>query len=556
MSINLTDYKDSLLFLPLGGCNEIGMNVNLYHYQGKWIMVDCGAGFADDFTPGIDMLVADLSFIRKHRKDLIALILTHAHEDHLGGVQYLFQDLDCLIYATTFTANFLKLRLEEYRPGNAITINEVKPGTKINLDPFSIEMLPLTHSAPEMQALMIRTRAGNILHTGDWKFDGNPIIGNPSDKELLKKYGEEGVTALVCDSTNVFNKVPSGSEGDLQESLIDVVRNSSGLVIATTFASNLARLNTLIVAAKFADRKIILTGRSLIRMIQAAKNSGYLSEYLSDDNIDNFIVDIDKFTSLPREKLMIISTGCQGEPLAAVNKIAIGKHQHIKLMAKDTIIFSSKIIPGNEKRIFRLFNLFIRSGIEVITEKDHFVHVSGHPSVEELKMMYELVKPKICIPVHGEPIHIHEHVKLAKKYGIEHAVEVENGTILKIDSQSTKIIGKVRTGYLGVEGNYLLPTDSRVFYMRRRMRESGIIVVTLIFNSKGYLELDPILSFPGCLDPVDDSEIITEIRRALKNQELHWKKSDIEKTTKSCIKKIIKKETNKDPIIIVNTEKL
>jgi ribonuclease J len=554
MSFKPKAHKDDLLFVPLGGCNEIGVNVNLYHYKGKWIMIDCGAGFADEYLPGVDMIVADLEFIEQHKKDLIGIILTHAHEDHLGGIQYLWNKLECPIYTTKFTANFLKLRLKEYSFGTKIKIHEVEPGVKINLKPFVIEMVPLTHSAPEMQAIMIRTEAGNILHTGDWKFDPDPVIGKKTDEDILRSCGDEGVLALVCDSTNVFNPGSSGSEGDLRQNLVDIIAGCPQMVVTTTFASNLARLDTLIHAGQKAGRKVALMGRSLHRIYAAAQESGYLEdiEPLADDRA---------LGRIPRKQLLVIATGCQGEPLAAAAKMAAGSHQSIKLAPKDTVIFSSKIIPGNEKKIFRMFNMFVKLGVEVITERDHFVHVSGHPGVEELQRMYKLVRPKICIPVHGEPVHIHEHAKLARKSGIKFALEPENGDVVRIDPKEPKIISKVESGYLAVDGNYLLPSDSPIFKIRRRMRDSGIVIITIIVDKNGKLLSKPVLSMPGIFDPESDIELIDEIKgdilEALLDQQKNAKylaKDEIAKLTRGAIKQILKREINKTPQIIVNVE--
>ena len=363
MSINLKAYKDKLLFLPLGGSNEIGINVNLYHYKGKWIMIDCGSGFADDHLPGVDMVVADLSFIEQYKKDLLGIILTHAHEDHLGAIQYLWNELECPIYTTKFTKCFLKTKLSEYSFSSEIKIIEIDPKKKFELGPFSIEMIGLTHSAPEMHALMIRTGSGNVLHTGDWKFDPRPIVGEASDEIALKKCGDEGVLALVCDSTNVFNKGVSGSEGDVRDSLVDIIKSCPKMVVVTTFASNLARLDTLIHAGEQAGRKVCLTGRSLHRIFAAARESGYLG------NIQP-IIDERSIGKYKREDILVIATGCQGEPLAATSKMADGTHHSISLAPKDTVIFSSKIIPGNEKKIFKLFNVFVKKNVEVITSAE------------------------------------------------------------------------------------------------------------------------------------------------------------------------------------------
>ena len=555
-SFNIKNHKNDLLFIPLGGSNEIGMNFNLYHYKGKWLIIDCGSGFADDYLPGVDMMIADSSFIEKHKKDIVGMIITHAHEDHLGGVQYLWNSLKCPIYTTTFTANFLKIRLSEYDFAKNIKIHEVTPGGKIDLAPFSLEMVPLTHSAPEMQAIMIRTEAGNILHTGDWKFDNDPVLGKKADEELLKSYGDEGVLALVCDSTNVFNKGSSGSEGDVRKSLVDIIAGCPQMVVVSTFASNLARLDTIIHAAQLAGRKVALTGRSLHRIKLAAEESGYFKDIaplISERDVSRF----------RREELLIIATGCQGEPLAATAKLASNSHQSIKLAPKDTMIFSSKIIPGNEKKIFRLFNIFVKSGVEVITERDHFVHVSGHPSVDELQKMYSLIRSNICIPVHGEPVHIHEHVKLAKKNGIKQAVEVENGSVVLLEPNNAKVIAKVESGYLAVDGNYLIPVESPIFKARRRMRESGIVIASIVIDQKGLLAAKPILSMPGLLDANEDMQLINiiknDIAELIKTQQSQAKKAlskeQIEEKIKSTIRKTLKQEINKSPAIIVNIEK-
>jgi ribonuclease J len=553
MSFNLKTHKNNLLFIPLGGANEIGINVNLYHYKGKFILVDCGSGFADEYLPGVDMVVADLSFIIEQKHNLLGIILTHAHEDHLGAVQFLWPELLCPIYTTDFTATFLKIKLAEFEFAKEVEIHSVRPGHRFNLGPFDIEMAPLTHSAPEMQALMIRTDAGNILHTGDWKFDPDPIVGNPSDEKLLKSYGDEGVLALVCDSTNALSKGHSGSEGALRNSLVEIISQCKKLVVVTTFASNLARIDTLVHAAKLTGRKVVLTGKSLHRMVSAAQDSGYLEDaiFISDKDIKRY----------PKEQILIIATGCQGEPLASVNKMANESHPSIHLAAGDTVIFSSKIIPGNDKRIFRLFNIFVQQNIEVITEKDHFVHVSGHPCVDELQKMYELVRPNVAIPVHGEPVHIHEHARLAKQFGVKHAIEVRNGSVVNVAQDETQIIAKVKTGYLAVDGMCLIPDNAEIFKDRRKMREAGVIVVSLVFDKNWELSVDPIINFPGALDEQADQELIKSIKKGLKkniNLSLQAERpsnDSIDKVARSYIRKFFKNEIGKKPFLIINIEK-
>lgn len=556
MSFNIENHQDKLLFIPLGGTNEIGMNVSLYHIDGKFIMIDCGSGFADDYLPGVDILVADLTFVEKNKKDLLGVILTHAHEDHVGGIQYLWENLECPIYTTKFTKNFLKNKLSEYSFSQKVKINEVTPGEVFTLGSFKIETMPLTHSAPEMQALMIRTKAGNIFHTGDWKFDPNPLVGKAVDETLLAKYGKEGVLALVCDSTNVFNAGTSGSEGDVRDNLVKLVSECPALVVVTTFASNIARIGTIIHAAEKAGRKVVLTGRSLHRIIEAAQSSGYLNDIRP-------FVDERSICRHKKKDLLVIATGCQGEPLAATSKMAHGSHHSIYLNSKDTVIFSSKIIPGNDKKIFRLFNSFVRKGIEVITERDHMVHVSGHPAIDELKKMYELIKPKICIPVHGEPVHIHEQSKLAKSEGIKLTIEVANGSVAHISESNPKVIGTVKSGYFAVDGNFLLPEDSSIFRMRRRMRDAGIVIATIVVDKEYNLVVPPVLSMPGLLDHKNDLPFITDIKddiiKSLTKQKKQtdlrdMSKSKIESCVRSALRRTLRHEINKSAHIIVNVE--
>jgi ribonuclease J len=555
--INTEDYEDKFLFIPLGGSNEIGMNLNLYHLNGKWLIVDCGAGFADDDLPGIDMMVPDATFIRKYKKDIVGMVLTHAHEDHIGGIHFLWTQLECDIYATTFTANFLKNRMSEYSFASRMNIIQVEPGAKINLHPFDIEMIPLTHSAPEMQALMIRTDKGNIMHTGDWKFDPDPVVGPASDEATLKKCGDEGILALVCDSTNVFSPGTSGSEGDLKRSIADIVKKCPKLVVVTTFASNLARLETLLRAAQLAGRKVIFAGRSLHRIYDAALDSGYLGDI-------DFVIDDKEFSNHKREDVLIIATGCQGEPLAATSKFALEAHPHIKLQKGDTVIFSSKIIPGNERKIFRLFNTFVKKGIETITERDHFVHVSGHPSIEELKRMYALTRPRVCIPVHGEASHLHEHCKLARESGIKSAVEVENGVVVELDQDNSKVIGSVHSGYLAVDGNYLIPAESRVLKTRRRIRDAGAVFCSITISSDGNLLKHPYVSCPGCIDIEDDFELLKLIKNGVSDairksnniKSGRFTEADVEDAAKGALRRILKAELGKIPLMDICVNKL
>jgi len=507
MNINLKKHKSDLLFTALGGAGEIGMNVNLYHLNGKWLMVDLGLGFADD-VPGVDMLAPDISFIKDHKKNLVGLILTHIHEDHLGAVQYLWEELEMPIYTSNLTAKFLRSKLAEYAFANHVKIITVDPANELKLDPFTIEFIGLTHSVPEMHALLIKTPHGNILHSGDWKFDPDPVVGNISEKEKIQQYGDKGeILALVCDSTNAMSPGRSRSEGELFMSLRSIIAECEQMVGVTTFASNIARIHTIAKVAESVGRKVVLAGYSLRRLVEVGIKSGYFAD------VPNFISD-QEIKFYKRYEILVLSTGCQGEPLAATMKIAKNIHPTIKFIQGDTMIFSSKIIPGNEKSIYAIFNEFAKRKIEVVTEKDHFVHVSGHPNQDELKEMYELAKPKIAIPVHGEFVHLKEHAKLATAAGTSQVITVGNGTVVKLSHDKSEIIGHVPTGYFGVDGTQLLPLEGEVIKTRRKLQDGGIVFIGLVIDN-GEVAGSPYINAPGCYDFKSDPESLEMLKREI-----------------------------------------
>lgn len=555
MAINLKKYKDALLFLPLGGSGEIGMNLNLYHLNGKWLIADFGAGFAEDFLPGVDMIVPDISFLYEQREHIVGCMLTHAHEDHLGAIPFLWETLRFPIYATPFTAAFLKAKLDGEHINYSKKIHEVTPGERVDIGPFSIDLISLTHSVPEMNAIVLRTPYGNILHTGDWKLDPDPIIGPVSDEKKLKRYGKEGILAMVCDSTNVFTPGTSGSEGQLRKSLTKQIKACTNLVVVTTFASNITRLETVAKAAEASGRQVILAGRSLWRIAQAAKDAGYLKDCppLLEDSA---------FKRFSRDKLVVLATGCQGEPKATVAKMANNAHPMIRLVPEDTVIFASKIIPGNEKRIFRLFNAFVRNKIEVKTEKQHFVHVSGHPCRDELERMYALARPQIAIPVHGEDMHIHEHAKLARSLGIKHVIEVQNGTLVKLAPGTPEKIGQVECPILGVDGKSLRSPQSDVMRSRRRMRSDGVIAISILIKGNK-LHGTPAVVGPGVLEPKEDDDIeksiIDQIAREINDAFKQPRKVSVENIKNighKVAKRVIKQDLGKEPLIRVMVEDL
>lgn len=488
---------NDLLFLPLGGAGEIGMNLNLYGYgspeDAQWIMIDLGVTFADPSMPAVDVILPDPEFIVKHRDSLIAIVLTHAHEDHLGAVQYLWPQLRCPIYATPFTAAVLRRKLSEVPWASEVPIHVVPLGATFDLGPFALELVTLTHSIPEPNAIAIRTDHGVVLHTGDWKFDPDPVIGDAPDAERLRELGDAGILAMVCDSTNVFTPGDSGSEGALRDSLARIIGNCPNRVAVACFASNVARLQTIAEAARDNGRDVVLAGRSLHRMVDAARETGYLSDdlvFLSEEDAGY----------LPRERCLIICTGSQGEPRAALWRIASEDHPRVTLDAGDTVIFSSRVIPGNEVSISRLQNKLASRNIHIITWKDDFVHVSGHPARDELIEMYQLARPKIAIPVHGETRHMIEHASLARECQVPETIVAENGSMVRIAAGRTEIIAHVPSGRLALEGNRLVSLDGELVRKRRQALYNGFVVATVILNARGDLQADPQISAIGLLE--------------------------------------------------------
>lgn len=552
-SFDFSKYRDELLFVPLGGSNEIGMNLNLYTIDGKWLMVDCGIGFATDYLPGVEIVVPDISFIAAHKENLLGLVITHAHEDHLGAVPYLWRELECPIYATPFTAAFLKHKLSEMGPGKKPEITEMEVGSSVTLGPFALDLVELTHSIPEMQAVAITTSRGVVMHTGDWKFDENPLIGPVSDYGALTKYGDGKVLAMVCDSTNVFVEGDSGSEGEVREHLVKLIADCKQRVVVTTFASNLARVATIIKAAHDAGRLVALAGRSLHRVIEAAQESGYLSDDLE-------FIDEKEIMSIPRQDMVIICTGCQGEPRAALTRIARGDHPNIRLLPGDTVIFSSRKIPGNEMRINWVNNRLIEKRIEVITDKDFFIHVSGHPAREELKRMYAMVRPQIAVPTHGEPRHLHEHAKLARELGVQETVEAHNGAVVWLAKGEASVIGTVPSGYVAIDGLSMIPTDGDIIRTRRKLRDDGAVFVSVAVDRDGALAAPVQFAAPGVLDVKEDGELIDEtideITRVVESARARTGDEKIREEVRLCVRRLLKTELDKKPVIEVHVTRV
>jgi ribonuclease J len=470
---------DELLFLALGGSGEIGMNVNLYGCRGKWIMVDLGMTFADPNYPGIELVLPDLSFIEEHRDDLLGIVLTHGHEDHIGAIPYLAADLGVPLYATPFTAGLIAGKLEEEGLLSQVKVNMVDLGGEMELGPFKLKYVPLAHSIPEGNALLIETPHGRIFHTGDWKLDDAPVLGDPSTAAELNAVGDLGILALVCDSTNVFNEEASGSEATVREGLDAVIGAAEGRVLVTTFASNAARLKTLGHVADDTGRTVCVAGRSLDRILKVAKSVGYLTDFPRT-------VDFDEAMRLPPRDVMIIATGGQGESRAALARVAFGQHK-ISLSEGDTVVFSSKQIPGNEIAIGRIQNELATKKIRMITDRQAEVHVSGHPGRPELAAMYQWIRPEIIVPVHGEMRHMAEHARFALASGVPRGIVQQNGDVIRLAPDGPKKIGEEKVGRLILDGDVILPADGSTMNERRRLALSGVISVALALDSKGRL---------------------------------------------------------------------
>ncbi len=495
---------DGLYFVPLGGSGEIGMNLNLYAYGGEWLMLDCGVTFGDDSQPGLDVVMPDPQFIVERRDRLLGIVATHAHEDHIGAIPYLWPQLRCPIWATPFTAALLRAKLAEVGLADRVPITIVPMSGRFEIGPFALELITLTHSIPEPNAVVIRTPAGTVLHSGDWKLDPDPLIGEVSDEAALRRLGDEGVLALVCDSTNALRPGSSRSEGELRESLTELIGRYDGRVAVACFASNVARLATIAHAAQAHGRDAALVGRSLWRIDKAARETGYLAD------VPRFLTE-EEAGYVPRDRIVLICTGSQGEPRAALSRIARDDHAHVTLEPGDVVIFSSKVIPGNEKAIGRLQNALARLGVDIVTETDEFVHVSGHPCQDELVRMYQLVRPQVAIPVHGEARHLAAHAELARDCQVNEVLVIENGAVVRLDTAGAAVVGEVPAGRVASDGNTLLPVDGPALQQRRRVAGNGGAVASLVVDRRGRLVASPRVTLIG----LADVEAVPEIAASL-----------------------------------------
>ena len=547
------DYRDpnALFFVPLGGAGEIGMNLNVYGYQGDWLIIDCGVTFGDDSQPGLEVVMPDPGFIVERRDRLLGIVATHAHEDHIGAIPYLWRQLRCPIWATPFTASFLRAKLAETGFADQVKIHVVPLSGRFTIGPFDLELITLTHSIPEPNAVALRTPVGTVLHTGDWKFDPDPLIGPTADEAALLRLGDEGVLALVGDSTNALRPGVSGSEAELRRSLIDLIGRYDARVAVACFASNVARLETIARAAAAHDREIALVGRSLWRIDKAARENGYLTD------LPRFLTE-DEAGYIPRDRIVMICTGSQGEPRAALSRIARDDHPHVVLETGDVVIFSSRIIPGNEKPINRLQNALVRLGVEIVTEEDHFVHVSGHPARDELVRMYQMVRPQIAVPVHGEARHLIAHAELAGECQVQQPLVIQNGDMVRLAASGASIVDEVPVGRLASDGKGLLPVDGMALKDRRRVTFNGSAVATLVLDRRGEHLAQPTITTIGVVEPAAAEAAAPALRsaveRALGELPGNLRRDDeaVRDAARRALRRILNERFGKRPLVEIH----
>lgn len=537
--------RNELLFLALGGSGEIGMNVNLYGCDGKWLMVDCGITFGDASYPGIDVILPDLQFIEDRVDDLLGIVLTHGHEDHIGALPYLAADLGVPLYATPFTAGLIHGKLAEEGIEDRIELNVVKEEGPFDIGPFTITYTPLAHSIPEGNAVLIETPYGKVFHTGDWKLDEAPSLGGSATAEELTAIGDKGVLALVCDSTNVFNPEASGSEADVRKGLDEVVAGAKGRVLVTTFASNAARLQTLGDVARDTGRELCVAGRSLDRIIRVAKATGYLRDFPET-------IDFDKAMTLPAARVLIVATGGQGEPRAALNRIVEGSHV-LKLHQGDLVVFSSRQIPGNEIAIGKIMNTLADKGVDIITDRQAFVHVSGHPGRPELAEMYKWIRPEIIVPVHGEIRHMHEQARFALEQGVPKAVRQQNGEIIRLAPDGPQKIGHAAVGRLVLDGDVILPADGATMGERRRIALYGQMSVAVAIDRKGKLLGAPQIRIQGVPVEEDREDLIEAAADAAAEAvKKDWRdREKLRESLRLAVRRVAVRFTGKKPVVDV-----
>ncbi len=537
-----------LAFLPLGGTGEIGMNLNLYRCAGQWLAVDCGIGFGSAENPEAEIMLPDPGFIAARRDALLGLVITHAHEDHVGAVPWLWRELRCPIYATPFAAAVLNRKLGEAGLLGEVKLTIVPPGGRFALGPFALQFLRVAHSIPEAQALVIRTPFGTLLHTGDWKLDPSPLIGPPTDEAAFAALGSEGVLAMICDSTNAMVEGHSGSEADVRRTLAALVRDLPGRVAVTCFASNVARVESVALAARAAGRTVAVAGRSLRNIEAAARECGYLKTlppFLSEDAANE----------IPDERLVLLVSGSQGEPRSALSRIAADTHPRLALGEGDTVVFSSRVIPGNERAIGTVQDNLVRRGVRLMTDSDHMVHVSGHPARDELRKLYRLVKPRFAVPVHGEWRHLTAHAGLAQELGIR-PILLEDGEILGLVPGEPEVIDSAPVGRLVLDGTRLVPLQGSVMAARRRMLGNGAVIGSLAVDRAGRILGEPQISAPGLLEEGDPevAELEDSFAAALGDLPAELRRDDeaLTEAARAALRRVLARRYGKRPLVDVH----
>jgi ribonuclease J len=502
--MSVASKPDALVFVPLGGVGEIGMNLALYGLGSKakrhWLAVDMGVSFADETLPGIDLIMPDIRFLEQEKRNLVGIVLTHGHEDHMGALFELWPKLQVPVYATPFTAALLEAKRGGEDNAPRVPVNIVQPGGRMTIGPFDVEFVPVAHSIPESNALAIRTPLGLVVHTGDWKLDATPVLGATTDEAKFRALGAEGVRAVICDSTNAVREGQSPSETDVAKSLAEIVATAKGRVAITTFASNVARIRSAALAAAAAGREVVVVGRAMERVVNVAREMRFL------DGVPQFR-GLDAYSRLPRDKTLVILTGSQGEPRAALARIAGDDHPEIELNPGDTLIFSSRTIPGNEKAVNRIINEMIRRGVEVLTDRIKLVHVSGHPRRGELAALYSWLKPEVSIPVHGEALHLSEHAALARAQGIKEVVLCGDGDVVRLAPGPAGVIDEVHAGRLYRDGRLLVEEASRALGDRRRLSFAGVVSIALALGGRGEIASEPMIELAGLPDVLEGRPI-------------------------------------------------
>ncbi|HEY8618035.1 ribonuclease J [Phenylobacterium sp.] len=541
------DAQDELVFLPLGGSNEIGMNFNLYGFgpphDRKWVIVDLGVTFGDQSTPGVEVILPDPEYIEEYADRILGIVVTHAHEDHIGAVAHLWPRLKAPIYATPFTAFVLREKLREADLVDEAEITIVPLGGVIELGPFRMELITLTHSIPEPNGIAIRTPLGTVLHTGDWKIDPDPVLGAATDQEAIRRLGDEGVLAMVCDSTNVFVDGVAGSEAAVRDTLVPLIGSMKGKIAVACFASNVARMDSVIRAAEANGRRVCLVGRSMHRMAAAAKSVGLMQD------VQEFIPDTEA-KHLPANKILFLCTGSQGEPRAALSRIAEGTHPHVSLGAGDACLFSSRVIPGNEIPIRNLQNKLTERGVRLYTERDHpGIHVSGHPCRDELAEMYRWARPQIAVPTHGERRHLLEHVAFARDLQVPQQVAPRNGDMVRLAPGRAEVIDEVPAGRLYVDAGVVTPENGEALRERRHAAYNGMLAVSVVLDRKGKILAGPevrALGLPTDADyPLDDvlDDLSEEAENAL--DRLSRENRDLDDNVETAMSRAVKKASQR-----------